>query len=260
MKTIKINKKDSILDILRKLKEFKNNITLHPNYIFRGQADSSWPLNPSLTRIAVERKLTRAQTIQLERESINLFMPIAKTLLPAQNTMPISNGVNYEFYSWLITMQHYSAPTRLLDWTSSLLVALYFSCNSENNSDGVIWIGNFAKINDSLQSPNNFHTNSQIDNFGDEIITLTAGVSNERIIAQKGLFTSCTNPLSDHMVLISKLGALVKVIIPKEIKVSVMQELFKMNINATTLFPGLDGLGKTIRDYCSLWDSSSVIR
>lgn len=42
---------------------------------------------------------------------------------------------------WLSLMQHYGAPTRLIDWTYSAYVALYFSLRgyNENDSDHVLW-------------------------------------------------------------------------------------------------------------------------
>jgi hypothetical protein len=36
-------------------------------------------------------------------------------------------------------MQHYKAPTRLLDWSYSPYLAAYFACSSNPNIDGAIW-------------------------------------------------------------------------------------------------------------------------
>jgi hypothetical protein len=40
---------------------------------------------------------------------------------------------------WLILMQHHGAPTRLLDWTENILIALYFAVNDFSEVDGEIW-------------------------------------------------------------------------------------------------------------------------
>ena len=44
----------------------------------------------------------------------------------------------------LVTMQHYLAPTRLLDWTENLLVALHFAVRDpdQDKEDGALWIFN----------------------------------------------------------------------------------------------------------------------
>lgn len=40
---------------------------------------------------------------------------------------------------WLALMQHYGAPTRLIDFTSSIFVALHFALDGSYDKDSVIW-------------------------------------------------------------------------------------------------------------------------
>ena len=41
-----------------------------------------------------------------------------------------------DLLGWLCVMQHYRAPTRLLDWSENLLVALYFAVSADLDQDG----------------------------------------------------------------------------------------------------------------------------
>jgi hypothetical protein len=50
-----------------------------------------------------------------------------------------------DFGEWYFLMQHSGVPTRLLDWTDSALLALFFALNSnslapDDKEDAVVWM------------------------------------------------------------------------------------------------------------------------
>ena len=261
-----------ISELKEKFAEYSNPVKTHPNFLFRGQSDKKWDLTPSLTRIARRNKLDRDKCIQLERESISKFSISANYILPIEQTLSLAHvrlrsqdGLGIDFLGWQTLMQHFSAPTRLLDWTSSIWVALYFACAENAECDGVIYIADFNKVTNHSDKKLNGGNLTKL--MGDPkssniVVFLMAYNSNERIEAQQGRFSVCTNPLINHDKLINESdpNSLIKFEIPKEIKTTILMELNQMNINAKTLFPGIDGLGKSIYEYCHLWDRGSIIK
>ena len=101
---------DNIDELIRKLNGYKNN------FAFRGQADSSWKLTSSLERLVNKSNKSR----QFEDFFLNQFKK--KFPLYSRDFDSPKNKL-----SWLSLMQHYGAPTRLIDFTTSPFVALYFA-------------------------------------------------------------------------------------------------------------------------------------
>ncbi|MGA2903433.1 MAG: FRG domain-containing protein [Candidatus Korobacteraceae bacterium] len=88
---------------------------------FRGQPAYGYSLVPSLFR---QKSGSQFDETHMYREFIRRH--------PAggnRKTVP----------EWLALMQHYRVPTRLLDWTTNLLVALYFCCTADPDQDGAIF-------------------------------------------------------------------------------------------------------------------------
>lgn len=169
-------------------------------------------------------------------------------------------------------MQHYSAPTRLLDWSGSPWVALYFACKDLYNTDAKVWLCDVTKMSrigsnnisleiekilefatdeekkevNSMSHSEKFAELMFSDKTSEIIDLLNHSVSDERIESQQAKFTISTNPQIAQEYYLKENGLISEYIIPKELKVELMRLLITMNISAKTLFPGLDGLGRFI--------------
>ena len=103
-----------IINILRvAAKKSKNN---EGDLIFRGMADYRWELLPSIAR----------QTLLIEETEYSMVKELI--LLRPQEFMGISSN-----FDLLAKMQHYGLPTRLLDFSTNPLVALFFACDKQKS-------------------------------------------------------------------------------------------------------------------------------
>jgi hypothetical protein len=99
-------------------------------WCFRGQRDSEWPLRTSLDRAV--KVNTSDYAFDLDRRSVEselLFRFQQQAHQFIRHVPPIDDKA-----SWSALMQHYGVPTRLLDWTRSPYVALYFAIEEASRS------------------------------------------------------------------------------------------------------------------------------
>src|ERR1700733_12193883 len=95
---------------------------------FRGSQKSQWPLVPSLYRL-----LDKGTKVHEEEDDLREdFVKRAPSLTAYKPDNP---------WEWYFLMQHYGAPTRLLDWTENPQVGLYFAVkDSEGLHDAAVWV------------------------------------------------------------------------------------------------------------------------
>ncbi|MDH3890210.1 MAG: FRG domain-containing protein [candidate division Zixibacteria bacterium] len=123
-------------DWTRLLKRVDAIVAHHPQadrneLFFRGQSDANWRLVPSLGR--------QYSTAPTENRVYNKFMSHGGHL--------IRPGA--ESWDILFLMQHHGIPTRLLDWSTSFSVALYFAVKDmKRGGKAAIWILNPYSLNE----------------------------------------------------------------------------------------------------------------
>ncbi|MEW6250350.1 MAG: FRG domain-containing protein [Planctomycetota bacterium] len=102
---------------------------------WRGQANAKWEVIPSIYHKGLAGD-------EVNRCGRFLLHGRVRMAAPPRNN---------ERAAWLCLMQHYRLPTRLLDWTTSPLVALFFAvCDSEQLPiDGAVWALSPDRLNES---------------------------------------------------------------------------------------------------------------
>lgn len=245
--------------LIRSMNELPNN------FIYRGHADSSWKLESTLER-TIGDNWSSELAKKFEDHYLNLF----------KSKYHIYNGNEHEPKSklaWLSVMQHYGAPTRLIDFTESPYIALYFALEAYDpllKNDLSIYAIDYNAIMDeslayiskrdsSFKKTRNEIIGRQdelfddvVDRFSYEVVWITEPLElNARIDRQSGTFLISGDKekriedlLTNEMyseVLIKKF------IIPSSIYENIYALLRKMNINAKTIYGDLGGLAKSIK-------------
>jgi hypothetical protein len=228
----------------------------HSNLIHRGVANWNWDLKTSLQH---------RDLVARERDLVRNFRKYGR----------IPGTVRLGNWDLLTIAQHHGLPTRVLDWTYSPLVALYFALEDETQKDcdSVVWSVDYTQVHghlpkqlsDVLRTENagafttvmlddaypDPHYNTEVD---DTFALIFEPPSiDERVVNQyAGLSVmSRANTLFNEWLQNQPETLARKLRVPAVLKPEIREKLDQSNINERVLYPGLDGLTKWLRRYYS---------
>ena len=229
------------------------------NWIYRGQNNYSYELNSSLYRTIKNnekiRSNNKARTIHLvrekyEKEMISAFKNTCHIYL---SDLPNSKST----FDWIALMQHYGAPTRLLDFSFSPYIALYFAISGATEDSAVYCINykDLTKMDkSSLKNIDDYYRNIMQPQTNIEetiLVPFEPTFTNERLFAQQGVFL-VPNSLnfSHHEILEENYtdSYYLKIKIKSNCFVEIITELQKMNIKASSIYPGFEGFCKSFEN------------
>lgn len=198
-------------------------------WLFRGARNAAYGLQPKVgretTRAVKERNGTRERVPyrpEDERAAFTMFKQQARAHLIREPQSDLE---------WLAIAQHHGMPTRLLDWTESLLVAAWFAVElgGAKDYDSAIWVARgIPPI--GLGSPRDPLAPGEVSCYRPPHIS-------PRISAQSSVFVLCPDPI------IEIIPPFVRQIrIEPKVQFTLKKRLNACGLNMRTLFPDLPGL------------------
>ncbi len=211
----------------------------YTDYIYRGHANSSWNLEPTLDRVVTSPiSSKRSKHLEKFKYAVRGRRGANPELIQSEN-------------DWWALGQHHGLLTPLLDWTESPFVALFFAfidASTESGSNCCVW----AISQEAIERNNGRALKRRaVISIGERepIVEIVRPLSDEnsRLVNQRGLFTRGPNNIDletwteEHSSEDDETWAAIKIVIPRDGAADCIRYLNRMNINHSTLFPDLYG-------------------
>ncbi|MCJ7777388.1 MAG: FRG domain-containing protein [Sedimentisphaerales bacterium] len=275
---LKFEEIKSVKDVFVRFKEFhEQSKNFKRVWIFRGQksfVDDSkglYKLSTTLERSILDYGKDPKMATKIEMGLFRRFKRQSEVLL-RQFPQPGN------YMEWFALMQNYGAPTRLLDWTYSFFVGLYFAVEDmSHHTDCELWAIDLKYLTKTIRrifprktdrrcaedDPNaQVYKNFEymfVRNPKRYVCPMNPYKFNDRLIIQQGVSLcpgDITKPfaenLGSHFSKQVDLDNNLKVLkinkSNEELRKEILQILYRMNISKATLFPGLDGFAKSLRE------------
>lgn len=229
---------------------------------YRGSGNSSYSLSPTIFRHPKKKNIEAIQ--EMETELASAF---------EQRSPPFVDQYFSGEWEQLFYMQHYGIPTRLLDWSESPFIALYFALSScertasgKPKNDASLWMLNPTAWNRGALRDISFDggilnpNREQIKSYSPKMdlserknlpVMIYGTHNSPRIVAQRGMFAlfgKSTDPMEKSYVKGAfDPGTLQRITIPKLQRDSIATSLFRKGISDSTIYPDLHGLSMELK-------------
>lgn len=246
-------------EVMRTIEEFQDS---RETSWYRGIGDPSHSLTPSIFR---NPKMQAAEIIhQAEREISAAF---------EQRSPPFVSQAFKNEWEQMFYMQHYGIPTRLLDWTESPFIALYFALTTcqrtrsgKPKHDAILWMLDPVKWNRGALKDISFKggildaNREQVKAYSPQadlderknLPVMIFGTHNSpRIVAQRGMFALFGKLICsmEHCYENNEFSGatLQKIVIDKDARDKIAASLFRKGISDSTIYPDLHGLSLELK-------------
>jgi hypothetical protein len=226
-------------------------------FVFRGTAADA----PLLTSLDLLGGAAQPHSkVDLECHVLRSYARYARPFLPAADGWEV-----------LVSARHHGAPTRLLDWAMSPLVAAHFATLRAGAGDGVVWQLDWRRVHahfglpelmltlDDLRArfgsgPSMQASHDDADYLGGErmLCLIEPPSMDQRIVAQSGSFSLSSDTGRSLEAFLDAHGlrdALTRIRIRRERIAFVRDQLDLIGVDERRIFPDLDGVAAAIRRY-----------
>ncbi len=219
---------------------------------WRGQADISWQLNPSIVRKIKLEKNNQNKNGKVLDETISYWEEILLNKAKKNLYNYDDCGRKLTDIELLAKLQHYGAATRLLDFSKNVLIALWF-CVSEpeyKNKTGLL-LGIDTTIMSGMENKFDFEMNylefSEHIRKARDIYIIDSPANIQRISSQNSVFLCSKSVDEKYGCFLLPDGELYKKVIAispqlKSECLKILSECF--NITPLTIYPDIEGFAK----------------
>lgn len=225
------------------IEELEEFAASHKGWLFRGHRCPNWTLVTSLERAS---KRCGVSPVDYERQIWGEFRRHAHSYLQRAP----DDSCTME---WLALMQHYGAPTRLLDFTYSFWIALFFAYEEAEDDCAVVALEPNSLARNIPGTDYNLVLRGNIDqrNHVDDLLYCNVPFyTNDRLAIQKGTFVFSLNlhrTFEDLVLQNQKMKS--ELIISKSLFRDIRNMLNDFNCNSRVLFPGIDGYSRYFKNH-----------